>query len=564
MRPNTQILDRERVLAEAVTEIDAFTAHSYLAEREITPAILEVERAGEASLPGTASALADLFYSLWSGNPALKLEEEVRLAKKYWRKLLGETLPTTPFQDLRAKTQGDDFMSILGVVQAGHTIFNLVPPEDAEKLRDIDKAQVEADAAEQEAQEAEAAASMFAQMAGEAEAQAQSDGQPENGPGQPGTGGTPSTSSGSTSGRMTASQAQAIADSLTKKWEEAEAKAGPARAKADAAKAAAQAKADALLGQPGSVEAQAKADDLRRLGIAVAKAAGKKVEELSDTIQAWGIEPAELSKKRFEDATGLLEKLRRSAALKKFAALLGRLKAMAAKKAKSRAETGSQRVPRLETGKDLKRLIPSEFARLAHPALRVGFYQDWSRGNLRLRSTEEKKTLGRGPVVVCEDASGSMDGDRQQWAKGVVLSLAHFAKVQKRDFGYIMYDSVVHIADTYPGGRIGAEDLLRIAEARAGGGTNFEAPLRRAVEMIVKGGLKKADIAFITDGDCAVSAEFLKWFLAEKKRLEFTVITVICDAGSVSDATVKLFSDRVERASSFTAEEANTKVFAHL
>jgi hypothetical protein len=71
--------------------------------------------------------------------------------------------------------------------------------------------------------------------------------------------------------------------------------------------------------------------------------------------------------------------------------------------------------------------------------------------------------------------------------------------------------------------------------------------------------------AFITDGDCAVSQEFLKWFLAEKKALEFSVITVLCDdGGHISDATVKLFSDRVERASGFTAEEAETKVFANL
>ena len=106
--------------------------------------------------------------------------------------------------------------------------------------------------------------------------------------------------------------------------------------------------------------------------------------------------------------------------------------------------------------------------------------------------------------------------------------------------------------------------MLDLAESRAGGGTDFEKPLRKAVEMIQKEGLKKADICFITDGECAVSTSFLQELAIVKKSLEISIMTVLCDVGSSADATVRKFSDRVEKVSSFTADEAEKKVFAHL
>ena len=224
-----------------------------------------------------------------------------------------------------------------------------------------------------------------------------------------------------------------------------------------------------------------------------------------------------------------------------------------------------RRVARTEYGRDITRVHTAELVAIAHPATKYQGLMRWARGELRLSGTETKKKLGEGPVVVCEDASGSMDGLKHQWAKAVTLALAHYAKLRRRSFGWVMFDSVVHRAEQYPSGRLSAKQLLYIAESRSVGGTNFEQPLKRAVQMIEHEGLKKADIVLVTDGECAVSDEFLQEFRGAKQRLEFSVVTVVCDAGgSVSDATVKLFSDRVERASSFTAEEAERKVFGCL
>jgi uncharacterized protein with von Willebrand factor type A (vWA) domain len=80
--------------------------------------------------------------------------------------------------------------------------------------------------------------------------------------------------------------------------------------------------------------------------------------------------------------------------------------------------------------------------------------------------------------------------------------------------------------------------------------------LTEALRYIREGGLKKADIAFITDGESELSPEFLKEFSATKKKLEVDVFAVLCDMGDSSDATVKQFADRIIHASSFDGDEA--------
>lgn len=561
-------LTREELLPSMVTEADAFTALRYLRQREETPAIWGLEKDGDKSLPGTPAVLGDTYYSLWSEEPELKSSDRIPPSRQYWRAMLGSTMETSAFQELRANTRGDALLSMLGTIEAGRTFFGLVPKEDKEKLSDLESAQAEADKAESEAAAAQVDADAMGELAEQmmAQASAGGSGQPQSSGGQPqgsSSGGSPQ-QAGQASG-LTAAQAQALADQLTEKWTEAQCKADAAKSASDAKRQAAQAKADALMGQPGSAEAEAKLRELTRIGLAAVKQANAQVQEVSDTIQGWGIEESELHCMDTPEALGLLEKMRQNASFKKFAALLGRLRAMAAKKARSKLASEGRRVTRIETGRDIARAATSELVSLAHPATRYQGLMRWARGELRLVGQETKQPLGHGPVIVCEDGSGSMDGAKQQWAKGVTLSLAHYAKLQKRNFGWLLFDYSVRKSKVFVKGALSAKDMLDLAESRAGGGTDFEQPLRKAVEMITKEGLKKADIVFVTDGDCAVSKEFLQWFLAQKKTLEFSVFTVLCDdGGHISDATVKQFSDRVERASGFTAEEAETKVFANL
>ena len=552
---------RQELLKLAVTDADAFTALRFLRHRENTPAIPELEERGQESLPGIEGAMFDLYHSLWAPEPAVK--EEVSADRRYWQKLLRETMKSSAFQELHGQTELRELQSVLGTISMGESVVAMVPKEDKAKLQKVQKAQEQADEAKEQAQGRQAEADALQNAADQAEAEA--DGQGQGKPSDGKSGGKPQPGSGQ--GQMSVEQAKAIANELARQAGEAKAKAQSARADADEAELQAEIAAEELLGKSGSKEAEDKLRELARIGMQAAKNAHVKVEEVSKTIEAWGLEVGELERKSIPETLGMLERLKKSDALKKFASILGRIRMIAARKARSKISGEGVRVTTVETGRNLKRAHRSELVALISPALRVKALTRWTRGERKLSGQKTKQKLGHGPVIVCEDGSGSMSGDKQMWAKAVTLSLAHYAKLQKRSFGWAHFGASSTPLETrvYNQGKLSAEAMLEIAETfRNASGTDFEKPLRKALEMIRQAGLKKADICLITDGECAVSEGFLREFNTARKALDINVFTVLCDVGTTSDATVRSFSDRVEKVSAFTAEEAETKLFRHL
>lgn len=557
---------REELTKLLVTKADAFTVFRYLRHRESAPRLSELEEQGEAKLPGSAGVLADLYYSLWAPEPGLKEEDLTQPDRRYWRELLSQTLASAAFEELHAKTALQELMSVLGTIAMGETLLALVPEGDQEKLRELNSAQAEADELSEQAKDAQSQANAAQQLAdaaaNSASTQASMDKQAGQSLGQP-----PVASSGALEGRagqLTPDQARARADELAKQSAEAKAEADSLQRQVQEAQAKVEELAEALMGAPGSQEAADKQRQLARLGLATVKIAQSSVEEISDTVQMWGLEPAELTRENFAEVEAILAAIKRNPALQQFQKLLGRLRAIATRKARSKDRGEGVRESQQETGRDLKRAVPSELVALTHPAMRAQAYMRWARGELRLRGQKTRRKLGHGPLVVCEDASGSMDGVKQQWAKALVLALATYAKLQKRSFGWVMFDYIVHRVKIYPRGVLSATQMIEIAQSRAGGGTNFEAPLRAALKMIKDEGLKKADIVLVTDGMCAVSDQFLRELLAVKKALEISIFTVLVNVGETTDETVKEFSDRVIPISELTAEEAGRKVIGIL
>lgn len=581
-------VSRQKLQKLMVSQADAFTALRYLRHRENTPQLPKLEEDGQKTLPGTEGVLADLYYSLWEPEPQVKEEDQTPQDRRYWRTMLESTQSSAAFSELQAQTQLSDLKSILGTISMGETILVNVPNEDKEKLQQLNQAQAEADQAQQMADQAQAqvmAAQMIADAAADqqnansnqaggsasadssqsANGQNQSSGAPA--PSQPSSSSSQSSANGSPSSgqaQMTPQQAKALANQLAQQAASAQADAKAAQELADEAKAAAQSAANDLLGKPGSQQAVDKLRELTRIGLSAVQQAKDQVKEVSETLDAWGLEEAELTNRPFPEALRLLQKLKSNKNLKQFAALLGRIRQIAARKARSKIKGEGVRRSVIETGRDIKRAHRRELTALVHPATRAKALCRWARSELQLHGEKASKKLGHGPVIVCEDSSGSMDGSKQRWAKAVVLAMANYAKIQKRSFGWIMFDSRVKRAATFEKGRISPEQMLSIAEARSGGGTKFEKPLTRAIQMIKNDGLKKADIVMITDGECAVSDEFLQQLRADKKALEFNIFTVLCDVDSTSDSSVKEFSDKVELASHFTAEEAEAKLFRNL
>lgn len=531
-------LSRPDLLKQMVTEADDFSALRYLKHREGTPRLQQLEESGTQTLPNISGALGDLYYSLWAMEPELKPKEETSQSLGYWRQMLESAVQTSAYQEMHARTQLEELTSLLGAITMGEEVLKMVPEEDRGKLQELAEAEREADQAQQQMQEAQAQANATAQL--RVQLQQAMQGQPANAQSQ--------TAQAQVQGQMQEAQSQAQQAQMTLEQ---------AQARADALM-------QELMGAPDSPEAQQKQTQMARAAQAAATKAAEEVKEISNMLQSWGIEPKELTEQGVPEAMDIVKRMRQSDAFKRFKDLLGRIRHIAARKAKSNVRREGRFVPKTEYGRDIARAEPGELAALVHPALRLKTLERWTRGELRLVGQVFKAALGKGPVVFLEDASGSMDGPKQQWVKAVALALAYFSKLERRTFVWIMFDGAVRKVKVFPSGRITAKDMLEIAESRAGGGTNFDRPLDAAMDLIKGEGLKKADILMGTDGECAVSAAWLVSFLERKKALEVNVVTVLMDVGDTSAATVRQFSDSVEKVSSFTAEEAGRAIFAHV
>jgi uncharacterized protein with von Willebrand factor type A (vWA) domain len=120
------------------------------------------------------------------------------------------------------------------------------------------------------------------------------------------------------------------------------------------------------------------------------------------------------------------------------------------------------------------------------------------------------KPLGKGPLVVLLDKSGSMDGDKDIWATAVSLALLEVAQRQRRTFALLAFESMVRDEQIVGPGDALPEQALFTA---TGGGTEIGLALRRGLELIAEhpGVLKKADVVLVTDG-------MSETFAAEKLR----------------------------------------------
>ncbi|HET9594112.1 MAG TPA: VWA domain-containing protein [Anaeromyxobacteraceae bacterium] len=175
------------------------------------------------------------------------------------------------------------------------------------------------------------------------------------------------------------------------------------------------------------------------------------------------------------------------------------------------------------------RMLPAEAMLLRHPRLRLVWharhaertlltYEDDDRvDDLVLREApawRERTTpvperrLELGPMLVCVDTSGSMQGGAEQVAKAVVLEAVRTAHAQRRAchvFAFSGPGEVVDMPLAVDAG--GLERLTRFMGQSFRGGTDIGAPLGRALEMIGTEAWQLADLLLASDGEFGATPE---------------------------------------------------------
>lgn len=199
---------------------------------------------------------------------------------------------------------------------------------------------------------------------------------------------------------------------------------------------------------------------------------------------------------------------------------------------------------------DLLRILPSEMINMEDEDLEVLFYSRYLENNLltyQLRGNgieeyTEEKNERKGPVVALLDTSGSMDGIPILKAKALLLAVSKILKKENRSLHIILFGDTNQIQELNILKEEEHKKILKFLSKGYGGGTNFETPLKRGIEIIKeKKDYHKADILLITDGLCGISDNFQKNLIDNKEKFDFSVYTVICGGKIEKDG----FSDEV-------------------
>ena len=294
--------------------------------------------------------------------------------------------------------------------------------------------------------------------------------------------------------------------------------------------------------------------------------AEEEVAEISEMIDQWGFDSGKNNVRiPFGSKRKAAERIRHSAKLKDLADLIGKLKDSAMRDQKHKSKMGATAIKTVTTGNKVEGILPSEKLKLGHETTKKDFYRKYNQKELLVYEYENTNKKNKGPMIVCVDTSGSMDETREKWSKAMAVALLEVAQTQKRNFACILFDTKIQGVYIIEKGEMDPNKVVDIAENFSGGGTDFVAPLNKALDIIKDNKFKGADIVFITDGDCGIPDDFVKKFNRTKEEKDFQCMSVLIDfgGGSRSKKTLELFSDDVLQVSKIAELTSGESEIAH-
>lgn len=247
-------------------------------------------------------------------------------------------------------------------------------------------------------------------------------------------------------------------------------------------------------------------------GIAAAAKAGQDAAEAASGLPSFGSgmgegEPTYTSP---EQALSIAERWANEPDLRAMAALFGRLDKDIRFKRSKRVVGGNDEIVDIAVGDNLARVIPSELALLGDEDLEDDFLARYTGGELLQFSTVGEENAGRGPILIVLDGSGSMNGERNVWARAVAMCLLHIARLEKRDFGCIEFSSGSQLEEwLFPANKsLDGEAVIDMASHFFGGGTTPIIGVTRGVEVMREAPeFKKADLVLVGDGESGFGPE---------------------------------------------------------
>ncbi len=218
----------------------------------------------------------------------------------------------------------------------------------------------------------------------------------------------------------------------------------------------------------------------------------------------WGSELGRLRRQTFEEYSRWVQQLQSRKDLLAFLEDVGRrvhsLKAMRKKASSLRIH---EAYGGLELAGDIARMLPGEASLLADPDFEPYFLMKLLDRKLLAYSPEgEAEESQRGPVICMMDTSHSMRGSKLRLVQVFTAAFAAFALAERRDFTLLLFGAkgeviehrLYHLRPDW-------DRFYGMASLAYGGGTNFDAPLARGIDIVEHvRGFAAADFVMLTDG----------------------------------------------------------------
>ncbi len=503
-------------------ESDSYDRRAWNEIRSSAPSLAKLADSGGELIPHFDALLQDLFFSLFKYNLIFQKPDAVRRSAILNRTILDQLVPSPTFEALKNRTLLEEDKAAIAAIVLGEQVLEMVRSERIVNRKDMldlwDLAHQEDDLKER----ADALKNVE-QMKADAEAPPK-EGEPEADP--------------------------ELKEELKEKINKL----------ADAAENAAKVSEARINQKARQVENDIKNGDLsqlKRMELRAAELAGE-IDQATEDSHAFSREFGQGGKMPAGERLELGRRLARNKKLGELARMVGRFKQDARALRKRTLERGVAEAYDIERGSDLGRMIPSELVAMHHPILRHDFHRRLLEGSILQYRLQDDEQKNKGPMVVCVDVSSSMEGQKELWSKAVSLTLMDIARRQRRLFRAVMFSSsnVVKVLDLNRERRYQPEmsKVLELAEYFPGGGTDFEAPIDAAMDLIEEKKLKRADIVIITDGECQVSPQWLAHLKERKDELDFSIFAVLVDVGSSEMSTLAQFSDRITSIKQLSAE----------
>lgn len=207
----------------------------------------------------------------------------------------------------------------------------------------------------------------------------------------------------------------------------------------------------------------------------------------------------------------------------------------------------------VERSGDIARMLPSEAILFMRPALRLLWHAKRAERALatyRVRGVQQerfiaddagteardaerkKKKQDRGPIIVCLDTSGSMQGAPETVAKAVTLEAVRIANAEKRECFLYAFSGPTQVAEfDLSVNKGGVQGLLEFLGCSFHGGTDVAEPIARALKRVETAKWSRADAIIVSDGEFPVPGATSAAVAAARKSLHLRVHGLLIGAG---------------------------------